>query len=143
VNNWLLLVYKIPREPSAHRVGVWRKIKQLGAVLLHDAVWVLPSNARTQEQFQWLASEIEELGGEATVCVSELLTENQRPLIQRFADQADAAYKEILVALRRKDADRGALARRYQQVLSCDYFHSKLGEKVRAVLLNGQEEGRS
>ena len=56
--NWLLLAYKIPREPSASRVYVWRKMKQLGAVLLQDAVWVLPESARTREQFQWLAADL-------------------------------------------------------------------------------------
>ena len=49
---WLLLVYRIPREPTAGRVFVWRKLKQLGAIALQAAVWVLPQTPRTQEQFQ-------------------------------------------------------------------------------------------
>ena len=138
MKKWLLLIYKVPREPSAHRVGVWRKVKQLGAVLLHDAVWVLPANARTQEHFQWLANEIVELGGEATVCVSELSSEKQQTLVKQFSDQIDTGYQEVLAALRHKNADRPALARRYQQLLSQDYFQSKLREKVRAALLDGQ-----
>ena len=56
--SWLLLVYRIPREPTAGRVFVWRKLKQLGAIALQDAAWVLPKTPRTQEQFQWLAAEI-------------------------------------------------------------------------------------
>ena len=40
--SWVLLDYKIPREPTASRAMVWRKLKRLGALLLHDAVWVLP-----------------------------------------------------------------------------------------------------
>ena len=135
MNKWLLLVYKIPREPSALRVGVWRKMKQLGAVLLHDAVWVLPASPRTEEQFQWLAAEIVESGGEATVCVSQVPTAKREALTKQFTQQTDAAYKEILATLRRKGADRTALARRYQQVLGQDYFHSKAGDKVRAALL--------
>src|SRR5256885_9772574 len=62
---WVLLVYKIPREPTASRAQVWRKLKRLGALLLHDAVWVLPATPWTREQFQWLTVEIGELGGEA------------------------------------------------------------------------------
>src|SRR5262245_48438516 len=53
-----MLVYKIPREPTAGRVYIWRKLRQLGAVLLQDAVWVLPANPRTQEQFQWLSTRL-------------------------------------------------------------------------------------
>jgi hypothetical protein len=47
------------------RVYIWRKLKRLGAVLFQDAVRVLPNAARTLEQFQWLAAEIVEMGGEA------------------------------------------------------------------------------
>src|SRR6266567_9517091 len=54
---WMLLVYKVPREPTSSRAYVWRKLKKLGAVLLHDAVWVLPATAWTREQLQWLSVE--------------------------------------------------------------------------------------
>lgn len=52
MKKWLLLVYRIPREPTAGRVFIWRKLKQLGAIALQDAIWVLPQTSRTQEQFQ-------------------------------------------------------------------------------------------
>jgi hypothetical protein len=137
VSAWLLLIYKIPREPSAARVGIWRKIKQLGAILLHDSVWVLPANPRSQEQFQWLAAEIVELGGEATLCHSEIASEAQRKvLVKQFSDRADDAYKQILTELRHKRADLALLGRKYQQVQGLDYFQSKLGEKVRDALLS-------
>ena len=48
MNDWLLLIYKVPPNPTANRVYVWRKLKQLGALLLHDAVWVLPGVYRLQ-----------------------------------------------------------------------------------------------
>src|SRR6476659_8841428 len=46
----LLLLYKVPSEPTANRVSVWRKLKRLGAILLHDSVWVLPPSPRTIEE---------------------------------------------------------------------------------------------
>jgi hypothetical protein len=63
------LLYKVPPEPTARRVSVWRKLKRLGALLLHDAVWVLPATPATLEQFQWLATEIEEMEGTAMVAM--------------------------------------------------------------------------
>src|ERR687898_153907 len=36
--RWVLLVYRIPREPSRHRVAVWRKLRDLGALYLQDGV---------------------------------------------------------------------------------------------------------
>ena len=59
--TWVLLTYKIPREPTASRAYVWRKLKRLGALLMHDAVWVLPVTPWTHEQLQWLVVEIGEL----------------------------------------------------------------------------------
>ncbi|MBI4631856.1 MAG: ChrB protein, partial [Chloroflexi bacterium] len=58
--TWLLFHYKVPPHPTARRVYVWRKLQRLGALTLHDSVWVLPNTPRTREQFQWLATEIQE-----------------------------------------------------------------------------------
>ena len=136
MSQWILLVYKIPREPTVHRVSIWRKLKQLGAILLHDAVWILPATPQTREHFQWLAAEIVELGGNATVFVSEMDGQRQRALlVKEFSAKVDAAYQEIIAQLRRKNPDLAMLARRYQQTLAQDYFQSKLGDKVRKALL--------
>ena len=84
MSKWLSLAYKIPREPSANRVYVWRKMKQLGAVLLQDAVWVLPESPRTREQFQWLAAEITELGGEASLWAADLIYATDEQALNAF-----------------------------------------------------------
>ena len=136
MNKWLLLVYKIPREPSVHRVSIWRKLKQLGAILLHDAVWVLPARPQTREHFQWLAAEITELGGDASVFVSELDGEARcAALVKAFSVRADEFYKGIIAELNKKNAEVPTLARTYQQALAQDYFQSKLAGKVRKALL--------
>ena len=59
MKKWLLLIYKIPREPTAGRVFVWRKLKQIGALAVQDAVWVLPQSKRSAEHFQWPAAEFD------------------------------------------------------------------------------------
>jgi hypothetical protein len=135
--KWLLLVYKIAPEPSARRVYIWRKLKRLGAVLLHDAVWVLPANPRTQEQFQWLAAEIIEMGGDALLWGGQLTLVGQDDvLVQQFVVQVEKAYREILAELEGEAADLSALSTRYQQVRLEDYFQSELGQQVRSALLS-------
>lgn len=136
-STWLLLAYKVPREPSANRVFVWRKLKKLGAVALQDAVWVLPASNHTREQFRWLASEIDELSGETTLWESTLLSDSSQEdrLIQQFSKPVAEAYREILAAIKKKAPDLATLSRRYQQVQAQDYFHSDLAQKVRAALL--------
>ncbi|GLV54277.1 hypothetical protein KDH_11250 [Dictyobacter sp. S3.2.2.5] len=137
--TWVLLVYKVPREPTSNRAYVWRKLKRLGALLVHDAVWVLPATPWTQEQLQWLAVEILELGGDAHVWVShELLMGQEEALIQQFQQRVDTVYQEILDALRQEDADLIALSRKYQQVKMQDYFQSARGELVRTQLLTAR-----
>lgn len=134
---WLLLVYRIPRKPTAGRVYVWRKMKQLAAVSLQDAVWVLPHTARTQEQFQWLAAEIAELGGEVMLWEAEQLYATDADRLRRqFTDSVETDYREILVALKRKDRNLADLSKRYQQAHARDYFQSELGQSVRARLLS-------
>lgn len=136
LKSWLLLVYRIPREPAAGRVFVWRKLKQLGAIALQDAIWVLPRTARTQELFQWLAAEITELQGEATLWEANQLYATDEGAIQRqFMEPVEAEYREILAALKRKDCDLSALSQRYQDASLRDYFTCELGQKVREKLL--------
>jgi hypothetical protein len=137
--SWVLLVYKIPREPTASRAQVWRKLKRLGALLLHDAVWVLPATPWTREQFQWLAVEIGELGGEAHLWESRLLLNGQsEALVQQFQARVDVAYQEILEELSQEEPDLIALSRKYQQVRAQDYFHSETGQQVRIRLMSAR-----
>jgi hypothetical protein len=135
--NWLLLVYKIPREPTASRVYVWRKLKQLGAIAVQDAIWVLPASSRTQEQFQWLASEIVELQGEASIFQSQLVfASDGESLREKFIAPVHAAYEEILTALKRRKPDLAALSKKFQQTKDKDYFQCELGKRVRKKLLS-------
>ena len=141
--NWLLLIYKIPREPTAGRVYIWRKLKQLGAIAVQDAVWVLPATSKTQEQFQWLAAEITELGGEASLFTSQLLlAAEQQSLRERFETPIREAYADLLAALKRRKPNLAALSKRYQQVKSRDYFQCPLANEVREQLLVAQGDER-
>jgi hypothetical protein len=141
--TWVLLVYQIPSEPSARRVGVWRKLKRLGALLLHDSLWVLPATAHTREQFQWLAAEIIEFGGEATFWEAELLLGGEQAnLVVQFREQVEAVYRDILAKLQTPDSDLAVLARDYQQAKARDYFDTELGTQVRDKLIAARE-GRS
>ncbi len=131
-----MLSYKVPRAPTAKRVYVWRKLKKLGAVSLQDSVWVLPAMPHAREQFRWLASEIEELGGESTLWESTLLSDGREAqLVARFSAAVEKTYTEILAALKRKNPDLTVLSRRYQQALGQDFFRSALGRNVRSALL--------
>ncbi len=134
--NWLLLHYKLPAEPSAPRVYIWRKLKRLGALLVLDSVWVLPDTPRTREQFQWLAAEIIELGGDALLWQGQpALNGPGENLRRQFLNQADEAYTSLLAELQKPEADLERLSRQYQQIRARDYFNSALGMQARDKLL--------
>jgi hypothetical protein len=41
-SRWLVLVIKLPAEPSRHRVAVWRELRRIGALSLGQGVWAVP-----------------------------------------------------------------------------------------------------
>src|SRR5512143_2479299 len=115
--TWLLLHYTLSAKPSARRVYIWRKLKALGAILLQNAIWVLPETAHTAEHFRWLLTEIQEMRGEASLWRSTLvLGMPESELIQLFKDQVDREYAALLKKLERKNADLAELSRMYQQI---------------------------
>jgi hypothetical protein len=134
--KWLLLVYRIPREPTAARVFVWRKLKRLNAVAMQDAVWVLPATPRTQEQLQWLAAEISELDGNAVLWqADQLYATDTEALRGQFVEAIETEYRKILAGLKKKKRDLADLSKRFQQAQARDYFASPLGLQVRECLL--------
>lgn len=135
MTNWLLLHYKLPTKPSALRVYIWRKLKRLGAILLHDAIWVLPDQPRTAEQVQWLTAEIQEMGGEAySWRANTILGQDDEAITQQFNEQVDKVYSDLLKKLAKPRADLQEISAQYQQAAAQDFFHSKLGLLVREKL---------
>jgi uncharacterized protein YdbL (DUF1318 family) len=94
--EWVLLAYRLPREPSAPRVTLWRKLRRLGVVQVLDGLVALPADARTREQLEWLADEVAEAGGETSVWLGRLGSAAQeRALVQRMAEAVDADYRAV------------------------------------------------
>src|SRR5688572_25647680 len=138
---WLLLHYKLPSKPSALRVYIWRKLKRVGAILLHEAVWVLPDNLRTAEQVHWLAAEIQEMGGNAYYWrATTILGEREESILRQFNEQVDAIYSDLLKRIEKPKADLQEISKQYQQASSRDFFHSKLGLLVREKLTSKRGE---
>mgnify|MGYP001230615578 CR=1 FL=1 len=95
--GWLLLSYRLPRSPSTPRIAVWRRLRRLGVAQLGDGLVALPEDARTREQLEWVAQDIEAADGTAMVWRAELLMLGDD---QRLVDQLRAArakeYLEII-----------------------------------------------
>ncbi len=98
---WVLLSYRIPREPSTPRIAVWRKLRRLGVAQIGDGLAALPADARTQEQLEWLAEEIAEAGGVSTLWRAELTSDGQeQAIIGEMTAARSAEYADIAVRAR-------------------------------------------
>jgi hypothetical protein len=69
--RWLLFIHQLPAEPSNFRVTTWRRLQQLGAIPLKQAVYVLPDTPDAREAFEWLKTEVKAVGGEAIVFTAD------------------------------------------------------------------------
>ncbi len=105
--KWLLLIHQLPAKPAYARVKVWRRLQTLGAVTVKGAVYALPANAETREDFGWLAREIVDSGGEAMICEAALVEGLSDDELQALFDKArDEDYARIAAEARELDKRR-------------------------------------
>jgi hypothetical protein len=95
-HSWLLLIHQLPAKPAYLRVKIWRRLQDIGAIAVKNAVHALPMNEETQEDFEWLLREIREGGGEAFVCEARLIDGLSDEEVRTLFDRArDADYAEL------------------------------------------------
>ena len=109
--RWVLLAYRMPREPSTPRIAVWRKLERLGVARLGDGLVALPADARTREQLDWLAEEIHEGGGVATMWLATPASAAQERTIAEAMRAARAAEYQAVIAKARAAAAGDAAER--------------------------------
>ena len=137
--SWLLLIHQLPAKPAYLRVKIWRRLQELGAVAVKNAVHALPMNEETQEDFEWLLREIIEGGGEAVVCEARLIDGLSDEEVRALFDRArNADYIEVAKSARslaskvRPNSRQERLAelrvqaarlrKRLSQVVAIDFF---------------------
>jgi hypothetical protein len=93
---WSLLAYRVPREPSTPRIAIWRRLKRLGVAQIGDGLVALPADARTTEALEWVADEILEAGGSATLWRATLTSKAaERQVIASLAAARGSEYDAL------------------------------------------------
>ena len=152
--KWLLLIHQIPPKPAYFRVKIWRRLQSLGAVAIKNAVYVIPRNEESFEDFQWILRQIVEGGGEASICgvgFLEGLTDEQVEAM--FQAARDADYTQIAEEAKslvdsifsttaaitdedkaRLEANLNRLRKRFSSVFAIDFFGAPGRESAETLI---------
>ncbi|HEV8544231.1 MAG TPA: chromate resistance protein ChrB domain-containing protein [Verrucomicrobiae bacterium] len=146
-SSWLLLLYALPTRRATARVNLWRKLKKFGAVSLKTSAYVLPDQPAHHERFQWLATQIRDEGGDATLIrVAEIEGLPPEQLVEMFNSARAADYKELMASIHetldrikksRSAAVLDQLVRhqsRLNEIKEIDYFNAPAGHDAQMLL---------
>ena len=141
--EWVMLAYRLPREPSTPRIALWRRLKRLGVVQVVDGLVALPADRRTREQLEWAAEEVNQAGGFASLWTAKpAAAADERALRERMTKSVSDDYELVIAAARAADSKDPAARkrtvkqlRRTQNAIALrDYFPTPKREEARAAV---------
>jgi hypothetical protein len=154
--SWLLLLFSLPTNRNTERVAVWRRLKKMGAVQIKTSAYLLPDEPAQYEQFQWLAKQIRDYGGDSTLVraqeIEGLTKEKVVSLFNAARDQDYAVLRKALQTFiaRRRKSDAAAAAtelerftRQFRELRQIDFFDSARGHEVAMLLRRAEGPKRS
>jgi hypothetical protein len=95
--SYILLIYQVPSQPSAARVGIWRELKRTGALYLQQSVCILPHREPLLAVLEKIAERITELGGNYHLLpLTTLPPEEEAKIVDGFIAQSNLQYDEII-----------------------------------------------
>jgi hypothetical protein len=121
VGGWLVLIYKVPTEPTRLRAAVWRRLKGLGAIYLQNSAAALPMSAASERSLRALRAEIDSMGGTASLLHSHVLA-GEDAVIRAFNAARDDEYEEIV------DRCRDFLAQVEKEYVADHFTYAELEE---------------
>lgn len=93
--SWLLLVYRVPPDPTRLRAAVWRRLKGLGAIYLQNSAAALPATPANERALRKLRHEILEMAGTAVLLHCAALA-GEADVLAAFQAARDDEYEEIV-----------------------------------------------
>src|ERR1700760_4363165 len=93
--GWLLLIYRVPPEPTRLRSTVWRRIKSLGAIYLQNSVAALPASTTNERALRKLRREITDMSGTAMLMSCAVLA-GEAEVLAMFQAARNDEYEEIV-----------------------------------------------
>jgi hypothetical protein len=150
--RWLMLMPSLPGKATTERVRIWRRLQAVGAIAVRPSVYVLPAREDCVETFQWVAKEIGELGGQASLCEGSFLDGvtadeiERRSIEARSADYAlvSSDAQKLAASLKGKrlraeqlsicEASLAKLKRRFDEIVAIDFCDAPAREAADGLL---------
>lgn len=145
--NWLLLLYGLPARKGSSRVTLWRQLKKSGAIALKTSTYVLPDEPQHRERFQWLAQQVRESGGDATlIYATDIEGTSDEEIMRMFNATRAEEYASFVVdigaliqanckkANENFPAELERFAVRLEEVRKLDFFNAPQAEEARMQL---------
>jgi len=155
-NEWIVINYTLPREPSRVRVAVWRKLKKVGAVNMQQSMWILPQSDKNFAVLNEIKEDVCQNAGEAFVMRSSVDENSQAVIIQKFNMARDEEYTELLeqcsdflaeiekettrqnftfAEIEENEEEIDKLKEWYKKIAARDFFGASLREQSKDMLL--------
>jgi hypothetical protein len=154
--DWLLVSVSTAGASASLRVTVWRKLKQLGALYLHQSICVLPARASTRRAISALTERVNQGGGKIrTLNIQITDPAHQASVRQELQAARDDEYNEVLQRfpsffhelenetargrttfeeLEESEADLTRFRAWLNKIEARDYFNAPLGDQARTQL---------
>jgi hypothetical protein len=95
--SWLLLTVSTAGAPDSLRVQVWRRLRSLGALYLHQSVCLLPERPETARALHRLLDRVRHGGGSGRLLHVALSSPGEEAAITaEFQRERAAEYQELL-----------------------------------------------
>jgi hypothetical protein len=121
--QWVLLSYRMPREPSTPRIAVWRRLKSLGVAQLGDGLVALPADARTREHLEWVAEDVEQAGGTAMLWTAQPESAaHERRIAAEMAAARAQEYRQLCEQAAAAESSLRRLRGELRRIERRDYF---------------------
>jgi hypothetical protein len=150
--RWVVMVVRMPAEPSRHRVAVWRELRRIGALSLGQGTWAVPDVPAFADGMRRAVELAERGNGDVVVLdahgrsdndadrLALLFSDERRAEWQEFVadcakfeaeiDKELAARKLTLAELEEEEQSLERLRRWYRELKTRDVFGSREGAEA-------------
>jgi ChrB-like protein len=118
--EWAIVTYRVPPEPSRHRVAIWRELRRAGAVPLQQATWALPLHPLTARSIERVLTLVERAEGDAYLF-------DAKPRDDAMA----AALEEAFIEGREEEW--------HEFLRECDKFDDEIAKEIRTEKFTSAE----